>query len=161
MAVNLGKSSGFTNSATITSSLQNQVNYPSDPIESLKVALSIRVFDSYCDENTFNTLIQYGIQQCGLEQKKSEIILTMELESKGITNEKMLLTELDSLLHQFTDSDKKLDEKEKNDTIQFLCKARSGYSQGLSFDVANRFITTFCRNNQVKMKVGFLKWAIP
>lgn len=161
MAVNLGKSSGFTNSATITLPLQNQVNYPSDPIEALKVELSIKVFDSYCDENAFNTLIQYGIQQCGLELKKAEIILAMELESKGITNEKMLLVELDSLLHRFTDSDKKLDEKEKNDAIQFLCKARSGYSQGLNFDVANRFITTFCRNNRVKLKVGFLKWEIP
>jgi hypothetical protein len=149
MPVDLGKS------------LNIQTHHSFDPIEELQRALSVRVFDNYCDEKTFNTLIQYGIQQCGLEQKKVEILLVMELENKGILNEKILLAELDSLLHQFTDSDKKLDEKEKNDAIQFLCKARAGYSQGLNFNIANQFITTFCRTNQVKMKVGFLKWAIP
>ena len=108
-----------------------------------------------------NSLLLFAVQTCGLEQKKAEIILAMELESMGVANEKVLLVELDALLHRFTDKDQKLDDKEKNDTIQFLCKARTGYKNGLNFDVANQFITTFCRNNRVKVKVGFLKWDIP
>jgi hypothetical protein len=161
MAVNLGKSSGSASSAPVATPNQNPANPPSDPVEALKNQLSIKVFDSYCGESTLNSLIQYGVQTCGLDQKKAEIVLAMELESKGVANEKVLLAELEALLHRFTDSDKKLDEKEKNDTIQFLCKARTGYTDGLNFDVANRFITAFCRNNRIKVKVGFFKWEIP
>ena len=161
MAINLGKSSGSASSTPTSIPNQNLVNPPSDPVEALKSQLSTKVFDSYCDEATLNSLIQYGVQTCGLDMKKAEIVLAMELESKGVANEKVLLAELKALLHQFTDADKKLDEKEKNDTIQFLCKARTGYTQGLNFDVANRFITAFCRNNRVKVKIGFFKWGIP
>jgi hypothetical protein len=141
--------------------MQKPIISSNNILPSLQLEIRDKVFDNYCDESTSNSLVQYGVQKCGLDKKKAEIILAMELESKWITNEKMLLAELDSLLHRFTDSDKKLDEKEKNDAIQFLCRARSGYSQGLNFDVATRYIATFCRNNRVKMKVGFLRWEIP
>lgn len=161
MTVNLGKSSSLASNTVVASPNQYPSNPPSDPIDALKKHLSNKVFDSYCDEGTLKGLIQFGVQTCGLDSKKAEIVLAMELESKSIANEKMLLEELDALLHQFTDVDKKLDEKEKNDAIQFLCKPRAGYTQGLNFDIANRFITTFCRNNRVKVKVGFLKWGIP
>ena len=161
MTVNLGKSSGNASRTQVVTPNQNPANPSSDPIEALKSHLSTKVFDSYCDEVTLKGLIQYGVQTYGLDPKNAEIVLTMELDSKGIANEKMLLTELDAILHRFTDSDKKLDEKEKNDAIQLLCKARTGFTQGLNYDVANRFITAFCRNNRVKVKVGFLKWGIP
>ena len=157
MAVNLGKSSVSTNSTSI----QNQSNSVKDPVELLKNQVGFKVFDGYCDQNTFNSLIQYGVQSCGLSDKKCEVILGVEFENKNIVNEKFLLIELDSLLHQFTDSDKKLDQKEKNDAIQFLCKARLGYTHGLNYDVANRFIIDFCRKHRVKVKSGFLKWEIP
>ncbi|MDZ4153662.1 hypothetical protein [Methylicorpusculum sp.] len=161
MAINLGKSSGSANSTPASIPNQNLVNPPSDPVEALMNQLSIKIFESYCDEATMNSLIQNGVQSCGLDMKKAEFVLAMELENKGVANEKVLLAELEALLCQFTDADKKLDEKEKNDAIQFLCKARTGYTQGLNFDVANRFIIAFCRNNRVKMKVGFFKWEIP
>lgn len=165
MAITLDKSSGSANSspapAPAPAPNQNPGNPPSDPVGALRGQLITKVFDSYCDEATLNGLIQYGVQTCGLDQKKAEIVLAIELESKGVANEKLLLAELDALLHRFTDADKKLDEKEKNDTIQFLCKARVGYTKGLSFEVANRFITAFCRNNRVKVKVGIFKWEIP
>jgi hypothetical protein len=161
MAIILEKSSIVANSTPASIPTQNPMNFALDPVEALKSQLAIKVFDNYCDEATLNGLIQYGVQSCGLDQKKSEIVLSMELESRGVVNEKLLLTELEALLHRFTTADKKLDEKEKNDSIQFLCKPRAGYTQGLNFDVANRFITTFCRNNRVKVKVGFLKWEIP
>ena len=157
MAVNLVKSSVSIKSASI----QSQSNSVKDPVDLLKNQLSIKVFDGYCDQYTFNGLIQYGIQSCGLSDKKCEVILAVEFENKSIVNEKFLLMELDSLLHQFTDSDKKLDQKEKNDAIQFLCKARLGYMHGLNYDVANRFIIDFCRKHRVKVKTGFLKWEIP
>ncbi len=161
MAVNLGKSLDSLSGKPVAMPNPNPTNPPFDPVETLKNQLSTKVFDGYCDQATLNSLIQYGVQTCGLDQKKTEIVLAMELEGKGVANEKVLLAELDALLHRFTDVDKKLDAKEKNDTIQFLCKARTGYTQGLNFDVANRFITSFCKNNRVKVKVSFFKWEIP
>lgn len=151
MAVTLGKSI----------SIDNSIPAPADPVRTLRFQLTTKIFDGYCDEATLSSLLLFAVQTCGLEQKKAEIILAMELESMGVANEKVLLVELDALLHRFTDKDRKLDDKEKSDTIQFLCKARTGYKNGLNFDVANRFITAFCRNNSVKVKVGFFKWDIP
>ena len=157
MAVSLGKSISTDNSIPAPA----PAPAPADPTAALRFQLTTKIFDGYCDEATMNSLLLFAVQTCGLEQKKAEIILAMELESMGVANEKVLLVELDALLHRFTDKDQKLDDKEKNDTIQFLCKARTGYKNGLNFDVANQFITTFCRNNRVKVKVGFLKWDIP
>ena len=151
MAISLGKSK----------SIGNNIPASIDPVGTLRFQLTTKIFDGYCDEATLGSLLLFAIQTCGLELKKAEIILAMELESMGVANEKVLLVELDALLHRFTDKDRKLDDKEKNDTIQFLCKARTGYKNGLNFDVANRFITAFCRNNSVKVKVGFFKWDVP
>lgn len=161
MAINLGKSSGVLSSNPTPLPPSAPVNYPADPVEALRSQIITKVFDGYCDEVTMNGLIQYGVSFCGLEQKKAEIVLGMELESRGISNEKVLLIELEALLHRFTNSDKKLDEKEKNDAIQFICKARTGYAKGLNFDVASHYITEFCRRNRVKIKMGLFKWEIP
>ncbi len=142
-------------------SIDNSNPAPADPVASLRFQLNNMFLDGYCDVATLNNLLLFAVQTCGLEQKKAEIILAMELENMGVANEKGLLIELDALLHRFSDKDKKLDDKEKNDTIQFLCKARTGYKNGLNFDVANHFITEFCRINSVKVKVGIFKWGIP
>lgn len=157
MAISLGKSSG----AASSHAAPTPTTYPSQPVEALRGEVTAKIFDGYCNEITISVLIQYGVSTCGLEQKKAEIVLAMELESRCIVNEKILLVELDGLLHRFTDSDKKLDDKEKNDAIQFICKARVGYTKGLNFDVASRFITEFCRRNRVKIKTGLFKWEIP
>ena len=157
MAISLGKSSSINNSIPAPS----PAPAPADPVATLRFQLTTKIFDGYCDEAALSSLLLFAVQTCGLEQKKAEIILAMELESMGVANEKGLLIELDALLHRFSDKDKKLDDKEKNDTIQFLCKARTGYKNGLNFDVANHFITEFCRINSVKVKVGIFKWGIP
>ena len=141
--------------------IENKIDKSLGAMEKLKLEVSIKIFDNYCNINTFENLLQFGIQTCGLDPTETQIILKMEFENKKITNEKLLVTEMESLLHQFTDRDKKLDDKEKDDTIQLFCKARPGYQQGLNFEIANKFINTFCRNNSVKIKVGFLKWEVP
>lgn len=88
-------------------------------------------------------------------------MVDMELESRGWANEAKLLDELDSLLRRFTEKDKKLDEKERADAVQMVCKAKAGYTKGLDFDTAERRIVEYCRANGVKVKVGFFKWAVP
>ena len=85
----------------------------------------------------------------------------MELEVNGIVNESKLLAELEAMLQQFTVKDKKLDPKERIDSMQYVCKARAGYSKGLNYDVAERYTVAFCRSNSVKVKVGLFSWATP
>jgi hypothetical protein len=147
--------------SNISHSIENKTDIPLNSIDKLKLEVSMKVFDNYCNINTFDNLVKFGIQNCGLDQTETQIILKMEFENRKITNEKKLVTEMESLLHQFTDKDKKLDDKERDDTIQLFCKARPGYQQGLNFEFANNYITTFCRKNSVKIKVRFLKWEIP
>jgi hypothetical protein len=134
---------------------------PGGDIDELRKRVVIRVFESYCDEKTRSDLLRQGVNDCGLAADKAAVIVDMELESNGFVNEKKLLIELDAMLHQFTAKDKKLDPKENEDAIQYVCKARVGYSKGLKYDVAQNYITTYCRANSVKVKKGFLSWAIP
>jgi len=46
-----------------------------------------------------------------------ERILRLELDKKGAVSERILLDELERLLHQFTDNDKYLDAKEERDAL--------------------------------------------
>ena len=99
MAVNLGKSSVSTNSTSI----QNQSNSVKDPVELLKNQVGFKVFDGYCDQNTFNSLIQYGVQSCGLSDKKCEVILGVEFENKNIvTNQKFSIQNFKKRLNSDT-----------------------------------------------------------
>jgi hypothetical protein len=159
MAVNLSKP--ISASMATTSGAPNSALSPSTGSDIFRKHFSTKVFDDYCDDRNYADLLLFGIQSCQLDRKTTEILISMELESNGITNERALLLELNDLLHRFTDSDKKLDPKEQNDAIQFVCKTRVGFSKGLNYDVANHYILDFCRTHRVKLKVGFMKWQIP
>lgn len=130
-------------------------------VDELRNRVGARVFESYCDEKTRSDLLRQGVNDCGIPAAKAAVIVDMELDSNGFANEKKLLAELEAMLHQFTAKDKKLDLKENEDAMQYVCKARAGYSKGLKYDVAQNYITTYCRANSVKVKKGFLSWAIP
>jgi len=137
------------------------VHPPGGDVNELRKRVGARVFESYCDEKTRSNLMRQGVDDCGIPADKAAVIVDMELDSNGFVNEKKLLTELEAMLHQFTAKDKKLDPKENEDAMQYVCKARAGYSKGLKYDVAQNYITTYCRANSVKVKKGFLSWAIP
>ncbi len=129
--------------------------------EELRKQVAIRVFDNYCDRQTEQELLRTGIDKFGMDSQTAKIILEMELEQLGAANERRLLEELEGQLHQFADKDKKLDKKERDDAVQYVCKPRTGYSKGLNYQVADRYITEFCRANTVKVKVGMFNWVIP
>lgn len=164
MSINLVKPSGQN-----PQNQQPQNPPPSNPfpqipggdIDGLRKRVANSAFDGYCDEKTRADLLRQATNDCGVSPDKAQVIIDMELESGGIVNEKKLLNELELMLKQFTDNDKKLDPKERNDAMQYVCKARAGYSKGLNYDVAERYIVNFCRANRVKVKVGLFKWAIP
>jgi len=134
---------------------------PATDIDELRRQVGVHVFDCYCDVQTRGELIRIGVANSGLTAEIAEVIVDMELEVIGAANEKKLLLELEAVLHQFTDKDKKLDPKERNDALQLVGKARAGYRKGLQYDVADSYIVNFCRANGVKVKIGLLRWTIP
>lgn len=134
---------------------------PLDPQQGLRTVVAGRVFDAYCDTALRLELIRIGVTSCGLDLHMATMIVDMELEVTQSVNEQRLTEELDGLLRRFTDVDKKLDAKERSDAIQVVCKPKTGYSRGLSFEVAEKRVVAFCRANGVRVKVGFLRWDIP
>ncbi|MFZ4856746.1 MAG: hypothetical protein ACOYL3_10145 [Desulfuromonadaceae bacterium] len=153
------------NSVTTPSPSSNPTQPPTFPpggdIDELRKLVNTRVFETYCDEKTWGDLLRHGVNNCGVPADKSAVVIDMELESNCFVNEKKLLAELEAMLRQFTAKDKKLDPKESEDAMQYVCKARAGYAKGLRFDVAQNYITTYCRANSVKVKKGFLSWGVP
>ena len=153
MSIQLTKQSSPTPAQTPTT--------PLDPQQELRTVVAARVFDAYCDTALRSEMIRIGVTTHGLDLHMATMLVDMELEVTQSANEQRLTEELDGLLRRFTDSDKKLDAKERSDAIQMVCKPKAGYSKGLSFEVAEKRVVAFCRANGVKVKVGFLRWDIP
>lgn len=130
-------------------------------VEGFRRLIPGRVFDAYCDSAAWRNLAEEGVGGFGLDRKTAVLALDMELERLSVANEPALLRELEGMLRQFTDRDRKLDAKERSDVVQLVCRAKPGYSKGLRHEVAESFIIDFCRQNGVKVKVGLFKWAVP
>jgi tellurium resistance protein TerD len=131
-----------------------------DPRDLLAQLVGTRPFDGYCATVERNALLREA-ELLGLAANAAEIVLDLELESRCVANEHALLARLGGILRQFTDNDKKLDDKERRDALQLACRPAAGYRSGLRYDVAEDYITQFCRANRVKVKLGFMKWAVP
>jgi len=132
-----------------------------DAIARFSAHIAAELPGQYCDETSFIALLAYGTKVCGLPESRAEHVLTMQLEKSRIVNERNLLLELDGLLRNFTDRDKKLDKKEWADAVDSACRPRGGCATGLKRVEAERYITEFCRRHGVKAQAGFFRWAIP
>lgn len=132
-----------------------------DPVVAFEAHVAAELRRPYCDSASFRALIGYATRSCALGETRAEVLLEMLLERLHVVNEKKLLLELEGLLHNFTDGDKKLDRKEWDDALQSACMRRPGYSLGLDASEAERFILAFCRRHQVRVKVGLFKWQVP
>jgi len=133
---------------------------PAD-LDGFRSSFANRVFDGYCAAVQFHAIMAEAASAFGLDKGLASATLDIELERMGVANETLLLREMEAMLRQFTDRDKKLDEKERSDLVQLFCKPKAGYSKGLSISVAQEFIVDFCRQNRVKVKAGIFKWAVP
>jgi len=129
--------------------------------ELLRAEVVNRIYNEYCDQAVRSDLIRHAVKVLGFEPFKAQIVIDMELDALGFANEYALCNELDELLRRFTDKDKKLDIKERQDAMQMVCKSKPGTTKGLAFDVAEHRIIEFCKSNNVRVKVGLFKWAIP
>lgn len=152
MAVDLSKFTGLPR--------QGASGEAGDPIDRFRQLIASRVHPDYCDVSERESFIRDGMS-LGLDRSTAEVSFDLELEARCIASEQVLLQSLEALLRRFTDQDKKLDKKERQDAIQITCRPAAGYRQGLRYDVAERFLVQFCRSNGVKVKAGFLKWVVP
>lgn len=158
MAIDLNKGAASVASQQAPTSA---LGTPSDSGSAIRLKVSQKIFDYYCDSNLRNEFIDYAVNSLGMQNATAVLAVDMEVESAGFTNEARLIEELTSMLLRFTDKDKKLDVKEKSDAIQMVCRPRTGYQHGLKVDIAEKRVIDFCRAHQVKVKVGMFRWDIP
>lgn len=97
----------------------------------------------------------------GIAVKDTELVIRAELDKLGAVCERVLLDELDHLLHQFTDNDKRLDSKEERDALDKVLIPAPGKKKGLDPRVAEEFANSFCRVNGVSRDTESLRWAKP
>ncbi len=155
MAVGLTKS--------VVTPLTGSGKGPSCPpdIDGFRKSIAGRVFDAYCAVDAYAALVSDAVVRFSVERRTAELAVDMELEALSAVNETALLRETDTMLRQFTDRDRRLDEKTRLDVIQMVCRPKPGYAKGLKHDIAESHITAFCRQNGVKVKAGLFHWAVP
>ena len=81
----------------------------------------------------------------GIQTKDTEVLIRTELDKLGAVCERILLDELDRLLHQFSDNDKFLDKKEERDALDKVLIASPGKKKGLDPRIAEEYVNSFCR----------------
>ena len=86
----------------------------------------------------------------GIAVKDTDLVIRTELDKVGAVCERILLDELDRLLHQFTDNDKRLDGKEERDALDKVLALAPGKKKGLDPRVAEDYVNSFCRVNGVR-----------
>ena len=97
----------------------------------------------------------------GITTRDCELVLREQLEAHAAVSERLLIAELDRLLHQFTDRDKKLDPKEERDALSKVVTKAPGKKVGLDPRVAEEYVATFCKANGASRSTDTPKWLVP
>lgn len=105
--------------------------------------------DFYLDRDEEKRIKEEGAAK-GIAIKDIEFVIRAELDKSGSVCERVLLDELERLLHQFTDNDKELDNKEERDALDKVLNAAPGKKKGLDPRVAEEYVHAFCKVNGVK-----------
>lgn len=116
--------------------------------------------DFYLDRDEEKRIKEEGSAR-GIAIKDIEIIIRTELDKSGSVCERVLLDELERLLHQFTDNDKELDNKEERDALDKVLNPASGKKKGLDPRVAEEYVHAFCKVNGVKRTTDSKSKTIP
>lgn len=104
--------------------------------------------DFYLDRDEEKRIKEEGAAK-GISIKDIELIMSAELGKYGAVSERIILDELEKLLHQFTDNDKILDNKEERDALDKVLIPAGGKKKGLDPRVAEEFVHAFCKVNGV------------
>lgn len=104
--------------------------------------------DFYLDRDEEKRIKEEGASK-SISIKDIEIVIRAELDKLGSVSERILIDELDRLLHQFTDNDKELDNKEERDALDKVLNPAQGKKKGLDPRVAEEYVHAFCKVNGV------------
>lgn len=116
--------------------------------------------DFYLDRDEEKRIKEEGSAR-GISVQDIELVLRTELDKHGAASERLLLAELDRLLHQFTDSDKELDGKEERDAMDKVSTPALGKRMGLDPRIAEEYVNSFCKVNGIRRNSDVKKWAVP
>lgn len=105
--------------------------------------------DFYLDRDEEKRLKEESAAK-GIDVKDADLVIREVLAKNGAVCERVLLEELDKLLHQFTDNDKRLDGKEERDALDKVLIASHGKRKGIDPRVAEDYVNSFCRVNGVR-----------
>ncbi|MFA6069708.1 MAG: hypothetical protein WC810_14090 [Janthinobacterium sp.] len=94
----------------------------------------------------------------GIVSREIELVIREQLDEYSAVSERALVEELDRLLHQFTDNDKKLDQKEERLALSKVVNVASGKRVGLDPRVAEEYVTSFCKANGASRSTDTKKW---
>lgn len=94
----------------------------------------------------------------GIVSREIELVIREQLDEYSAVSERALVEELDRLLHQFTDNDKKLDQKEERLALSKAVNAASGKRVGLDPRIAEEYVSSFCKANGASRSTDTKKW---
>jgi hypothetical protein len=86
----------------------------------------------------------------GFAVAEIELTLRKVLDQYGAVSERQLVATLDKWLHQSTDDDKRLDEKEEKNCLAQVVTAAPGKKAGLDPRVAEDYVSSFCKANGIR-----------
>lgn len=116
--------------------------------------------DFYLDRDEEKRIKEEGSAK-GIGIKDIELVVRAELDKVGAVCERLLVDELDRLLHQFTDNDRKLDPKEERDALDKVVRPAAGKKKGLDPRVAEEYVNSFCKVNGVVRSTERTKRLLP
>lgn len=116
--------------------------------------------DSYLDRDEEKRIKEEAAAR-SISVKDADLVLRTELDQAGAVCERVLIDELDRLLHQFTDNDKRLDGKEERDALDKVLTPAPQKRKGLDPRVAEEYVNSFCKVNGVRRDTETKRWVVP
>lgn len=124
----------------------------------LKNRVAAAVDDDYYLDRGEERRIKEEAAARGIVSREIELVIREQLDEYSAVSERALVEELDRLLHQFTDNDKKLDQKEERLALSKVVNKALGKRVGLDPRIAEEYVASFCKANGASRSTDTKKW---
>ena len=124
----------------------------------LKNRVAAAVDDDYYLDRGEERRIKEEAAARGIVSREIELVIREQLDEYSAVSERALVEELDRLLHQFTDNDKKLDQKEERLALSKVVNKAPGKRTGLDPRIAEEYVASFCKANGASRSTDTKKW---
>ena len=124
----------------------------------LKNRVAAAVDDDYYLDRGEERRIKEEAAARGIVSREIELVIREQLDEYSAVSERALVEELDRLLHQFTDNDKKLDQKEERLALSKVVNKAPGKRAGLDPRIAEEYVASICKANGASRATDTKKW---